>query len=87
MLPHSGRFGLAAFSSSATMPGCSSSRSAHAANSSALSPQKFATTRAPAACSAGSRSRRNASAPMFCRPIAFSMPAGDSTSRGAFFPG
>ena len=47
MPPHSGRFGLAAFSSSATSPGAPSRRAAHSANSSGLSPQKFATTRAP----------------------------------------
>src|SRR6266704_1059870 len=49
MLPHSGRFGLEAFSSRATTPGAPSSRAAHSANSSGLSPQKLATTRAPAA--------------------------------------
>ena len=87
MPPHSGRFGLAAFSSSATIPGAPSRRAAHSANSSGLSPQKFATTRAPSRASAGRRSRRNASTPMFWSPIAFSMPAGLSTSRGGGLPG
>jgi len=86
MPPHSGRFGLDAFSSSATMPGAPSRRAAQAANSSALSPQKLAMTRAPAAWSAGRRSRRKASTPMFWRPMAFSMPPGVSTNRGGGLP-
>src|SRR5205809_175005 len=87
MPPHSGRFGLEAFSSRATTPGAPSSRAAHSANSSGLSPQKLATTRAPAARSAGRRSPRKASTPMFWRPIELSMPPGVSTRRGAGVPG
>src|SRR5660398_177745 len=47
----------------------------------------FATYTAPASSSRGATSFTNRSTPMFCSPIAFSIPAGVSTIRPGALPG
>ena len=79
-------FGQEMFSSIAATPSASDSMRDTSTYSSIVVPHTLTITVAPRARSSGIFSSMNRCAPIPCRPIAFSMPAGVSTIRGAGWP-
>jgi len=77
-MPPSLTLGQETLSSSAASPSAPASRRAASTYSSTLPPSTLAMMVAPVARSGGSLSRRKASMPTFCKPMALSIPAGVS---------
>src|SRR6185436_10454557 len=85
-MPPSLMFGHEMFSSMAATPSESDRMRETSTYSSSVVPQTLTMTVAPRARSSGSFSSANRRAPIPCRPIAFNMPEGVSTMRGAGCP-
>ena len=85
-MPPSLMFGHEMFSSIAATPSASDSMRDTSTYSSSVVPHTLTITVARRARSSGSFSSTKRRTPMPCRPIAFSMPAGVSTMRGAGCP-
>ena len=82
-MPPSLMFGHEMFNSIASTPSASERILETSAYSSTVVPQTLTMTVAPRARSSGSFSSTNRLTPMPCRPMAFNIPAGVSTMRGA----